>query len=88
MKKFSQEDFDYRFNRAKKEILEDIENGMLPNNINYFDDLDLYTDMNHYSGFCEEEYEHSENFEFENKVQNAVNEWLETIKQFCNSYEI
>lgn len=65
-----------RVNRAKKEIEEDIKNGILPDDINSFYDLDSYVDGNAYAGFCDEDYIPTDTLEFENKVQTAIDEWL------------
>jgi len=69
-------EFELRFERAKKEIEEDIESGLVPKDIKHFYDLDSYVDMNYYGGFIEEGYHLSENFELEDQVQTALNEWL------------
>jgi hypothetical protein len=74
-------EFKKRFEQAKTEILKDIEIGVLPNNINSFYNLHKYVDANWYGGFCAEDYQPSENFEFENKVQSAIDKWLKTREQ-------
>nr|DAI89538.1 MAG TPA: hypothetical protein [Caudoviricetes sp.] len=68
--------FEIRLERAKKEIEEDIETKLIPRTIDRFEDLHDYVDANYYGGLFDEDYEISENFEFENKLQTALNEWL------------
>ncbi len=64
--------------QAKQEILSDQKEGQIPSFkiLNSFQDLHCYVDANWYGGFCEENYAHSENFEFENAVQNALDKWI------------
>jgi hypothetical protein len=66
------------FNKAKTEILADIENGTLPKTVKSYYEMNDFVDANCYGGFCEEDYISSKNFEFERKVQEAVEEWLKT----------
>lgn len=68
--------FDLIVNRAKREILDDIKSGLVPEDIKHFYDLDSYVDCNYYGGFCDETYKPSENYEFENRVQTALDDWL------------
>lgn len=68
--------FNLAFARAKREILEDIQTKLVPRTVSSFEDLNDYVDANCYGGFCDENYIASENFEFENKVQTAIDEWL------------
>lgn len=78
---FSRFYFEYevkeRFERAKKEIEENIKNGDIPKDINSFTDLDLFVDANYFGGFFDKEYVVSENHKLENKVQDSINEWLQ-----------
>ncbi len=69
-------EFELRLNRAKKEILEDIESKLVPYTIDRFQDLHDYVDANCYGGISDEDYEISENFEFEERLQCALDEWL------------
>jgi len=69
-------EFDLRFERAKKEIEEDIKTKLVPSTIDRFEDLHDYVDANYYGGLFDEDYKISENYEFENKLQTALNEWL------------
>lgn len=62
--------------RVKAEILEDIKSGLVPSDVENFQDLHLFVDANYYGGFCEDGYVISDNFEFENKVQCIIDEWL------------
>lgn len=66
------------FDKAKAEILADIENGTLPKNVSSYFEMNDFVDANCYGGFCEENYISSENFDFERKVQEAVENWLKT----------
>lgn len=68
--------FELRFNRAKKEIEEDIQLKIVPYTINRFEDLHDYVDANCYGGLCDEDYKISKDYEFENKLQTALNDWL------------
>jgi len=61
---------------AKAEILEDIKTKLVPRTVADFSELHDYVDANYYGGFCEENYEASKDYEFENSVQSALNEWL------------
>lgn len=69
------------FARAKREILEDILKNIIPETISCFQDLHLYVDANCYGGFCEENYISSDGFEFENRIQTALDEWLKNNKK-------
>jgi len=71
-------EFDLRFERAKKEIEEEIKNGLLPNTVKNLNEIDQYADCHYFGGFTDEGYEISENYELENQVQEAINQWLET----------
>lgn len=71
-------EIEYRINRGKKEILEAMEEGLIPKDIKSFYDIDDYADANYFCGFCEADYKISENFVVEGIVQEAINEWLET----------
>lgn len=62
--------------KSKLEILQDIEIGVLPESVSSFSELHDYVDANCYGGFCEDDYEVSENYELENEVQNQVDAWL------------
>jgi uncharacterized protein YjbJ (UPF0337 family) len=76
--RFSQEEFDYRLNLAKHQIISDIMEGMVdPSKVNDFGDLGAFVDHNYYGGFIEDDYDHSEGFVFEMSVQDALNEWIE-----------
>jgi hypothetical protein len=76
--RFSQEEFDYRLNLAKHQIISDIMEGMVdPSKVNDFGDLGAFVDNNYYGGFIEDDYDHSEGFVFEMSVQDALNEWIE-----------
>ena len=71
-----------RFEQAKREITEDIKEGVLPENIKCFEDLDLYVDANYYGGFIDGENTieliDEKAFDLVNKVQDDINEWLKT----------
>ena len=68
----------YHFERAKKEILEDVENGIVPNDVDSFKELHEYVDANGYGGFFEENYAISKDFKFENAVQNKLDKWIKS----------
>jgi orotidine-5'-phosphate decarboxylase len=70
--------FKKHFEQAKKEILADIKNGTLPKTVKSYWEMNDFVDANAYGGFCDEDYEVSENFELERKVQEAIEEWLKT----------
>ena len=61
---------------AKAEILEDIKTKLIPRTVVSFSELHDFVDANCYGGFCEENYEASKDYEFENSIQSAVDEWL------------
>jgi len=69
--------------QAKKEILHDIEIGVIPKKITSFSELHDFVDANWYGGFCAEGYENTENFEFENSIQNALDSWIKS-EEFNN----
>lgn len=76
--RFSQEEFDYRLNLAKSQIISDIMNGTVdPTKVNDFGDLGAFVDHNYYGGFIEDDYVHSEGFVFEMSVQDALVDWVE-----------
>lgn len=76
-KRFSDEEFQYRLNLAKSQIISDIKNGVVDaSKIEEFRDLHDFVDANYYGGFVEYDYEHSKEFRFENKVQDALNKWI------------
>jgi hypothetical protein len=76
--RFSQEEFDYRLNLAKHQIISDIMEGMVDaSKVNDFGDLGAFVDNNYYGGFIEDDYDHSEGFVFEMSVQDALADWIE-----------
>lgn len=62
--------------KAKQEILRDIKVGLVPQNIESFVQLHNFVDANCYGGFCNKTYTISENFEFENEIQNELDQWI------------
>jgi len=70
--------FDVIFVQAKKEILHDIEIGVIPKSIKSFSDLHDFVDANYYGGFCDENYKASKDFEFEDKIQTKLDEWIKS----------
>lgn len=62
--------------RAKKEINEDIKNGIVPKDINNFGDLHDFVDANYYGGICEDNYITSKDLVRENKLQDELSQWL------------
>jgi hypothetical protein len=76
--RFSQEEFDYRLNLAKHQIISDIiDRTVDPTKVNDFGDLGAFVDHNYYGGFIEDDYDHSEGFVFEMSVQDALADWIE-----------
>jgi len=74
---------DVILDRAKKKILLDIEIGVIPKNISSFSELHYFVDANWYGGFCDENYEASKDFEFENEIQTKLDEWIKS-EEFKN----
>lgn len=77
--------FDIILNQAKKEILSDIKEGIVPDTVTSFSDLHDFVDANYYGGFCAENYEASKDFDFEDEIQTKLDEWIkseEFKKQF------
>jgi len=64
--------------QAKKEILSDINEKIVPSTITSFSDLHDFVDANYYGGFCAENYEASKGFEFEDKIQTKLDEWIKS----------
>jgi hypothetical protein len=72
----TENEFNERLDRAKREIVEDMLLGELPVSIKTFRELHFYVDANAYGGFFEPGYEMSEGFEFENSIQEALDQWI------------
>lgn len=68
----------YHVERAKKELLEDVKEGIIPDDVESFSDLNDYVDANSYGGFFEEDYELSKDFIIENAVHQKLNEWIQS----------
>ena len=68
----------YHFERAKKEILEDIEDGNVPNDVDSFNELHEYVDANGYGGFFDDDYEISKDFVVENEVHKKLDKWIKS----------
>ena len=64
------------FEKAKAEIISDMEAGIIPKNIENFSDLHDYVDANCYGGLCEETYKISKDFKTEIALQNKLDSWL------------
>jgi hypothetical protein len=63
--------------KTKQEILQDIENGVIPPSVKSYSALHDYVDANCYAGACEPDCPNCpENVGFWNTVQDAVDEWL------------
>lgn len=72
---------------AKEQIRQDIASGVVPSGVRTFAELHDYVDANEYGGLCDmamdvqnrdEDDDPSDQFVmFCNRVQNALNEWLE-----------
>ena len=67
-------DIQTAIDRSKREILEDIESGIVPNGIHDFSELHDYIDANEYGGLCDDNEDAT--IAECNEVQNAVNVWL------------
>lgn len=80
--------FQKHFSLAKKQLLADIRTGLVPKGIKSFDDLNDYVDANYYGGFIEEDYELSEDFVLENKVQKSLDTWIKSADFKKNVQEI
>ncbi|MBC7845532.1 MAG: hypothetical protein H7Y10_03470 [Flavobacterium sp.] len=72
--------------QAKKEILSDIKEGIVPNTVTSFSDLHDFVDANYYGGFCDENYKASKDFEFENEIQTKLDEWIKS-EEFKNQFK-
>jgi hypothetical protein len=63
---------------AKKEILMDVQKGLVPNSIKSFSELNEYVDANEYGGFTKEDYQISKNYAIENAVQMELDKWIKS----------
>lgn len=61
--------------RAKREILADVNDGTVPNTCASFSELHDYVDANGYGGAFEREFDNEET-DFWNTVQDAVDVWI------------
>ena len=77
--------FETILDKAKKEILSDIKEGIVPDTVTSFSDLHDFVDANCYGGFCDENYETSKNLEFENEIQTKLDEWIKS-EEFKNKF--
>lgn len=78
-----------RVERAKTEILADIEKGVVPDSVEYFAELHNFVDANEYGGLCEDSFfdELTNSFddmsrddrsvEVANRVQNELDQWIQ-----------
>jgi len=78
--------FDIILNKAKKEILSDIKEGIVPNAVTSFSDLHDFVDANYYGGFCDENYKASKHFQFEDEIQTKLDEWIKS-EEFKNQFK-
>jgi hypothetical protein len=83
---------EYAIERSKTEILEDIEQGIVPHTVADFSELHDYVDANEYGGLCSDSWwclpDHADDatveanggwlvhFEQSEAVQDAVDQWL------------
>jgi len=67
---------DKMFELAKKEILEDIQNGTIDGKVNSFQDLYEYVDANCYGGLCETDYQISKDNLVENELMQKIDMWI------------
>ena len=72
------------FEKAKYQILSDIKEGIIPKTIKNLSELHDFVDANYYGGFCDENYVASENFDFENKIQSKLDDWIKS-NEFNNN---
>src|SRR6478672_7497749 len=81
--------FEQAVAQSKKEIGEEIASGRIPaNEIKTFSDLHDYVDANEFGGFCEDGYV-SPSDDFENRVQDAIDQWIKSPEfQFEFNYSI
>jgi len=63
---------------AKKEILMDVQKGLVPNSVKSFSELNEYVDANEYGGFTKEDYQISKNYAIENAVQMELDKWIKS----------
>ena len=62
----------------KLEVLQDIQAGILPEDISSFDDLHDYVDANEYGGFTDKNSPNSRlPIEDMNRVQEAIHQWFQ-----------
>ena len=61
--------------RAKAEVVRDIEKGTVPDTVCSFSELHDYVDANSYGGAFEQDWD-NEQTDFWNAVQDAVDAWL------------
>jgi len=68
---------------AKSQIIADIIKGKVPplTQLKGFTDLHNYVDANYYGNFLDDSYEVSEKYEFENKLQSALDKWIKKHHQ-------
>jgi hypothetical protein len=61
---------------GKKEILRDVQSGLVPDTVKSFRELHNYVDANEYAGFTNPDYQISHNYVFENIVQKELDNWI------------
>lgn len=70
--------------KAKKEIIEDIRNGVVPSSVADFGELHDYVDANCYGGICEDDFiivNESDNIDDVNYIQDQLNAWIMSFKK-------
>jgi len=66
----------YHIELGKKEILRDVQSGLVPDTVKSFRELHNYVDANEYAGFTNPDYQISHNYVFENIVQKELDNWI------------
>lgn len=80
--------------RCKREILQDIDNGIVPETVSSFSELHDYVDANCYGGFCDDDEDYDDDneeiwenqMELVNTVQCLVDVWLKTERIIITHY--
>lgn len=76
------EEIDAAIERAKREVLEDIASGRVPDTVASFSELHDYVDANEYGGLCDAgpidwlDPDEVDPLDSGNRVQNAVHAWI------------
>lgn len=72
----TKQEFAERGTRAEKEILSDMQKGIVSINCDSFSELHDYVDANYYGGLYDDDYKLSKDFKAENFLQTVLSRWL------------